>query len=101
MKEVMQSITPGVVEDRLASMFEFGCRMRGAARLSAPVTISHGQENNILHYLNNDRVIADGTLALMDTGAEYFGYSSDITRVFPTNGRYSDAQMKVYGLVLE
>jgi len=101
MREMIESVTPEVVEDRLAAMFEFGCRMRGASRLSAPVTISHGAENNILHYLNNDRVIADGTLALMDTGAEYFGYSSDITRVFPTNGRYSDAQMRVYNLVLD
>lgn len=101
MKEMIQSVTPGIVEDRLASMFEFGCRMRGAARLSAPVTISHGDENNILHYLNNDRVIKNGTLALMDTGAEYYGYSSDITRVFPTNGKYTKAQLEIYNLVLK
>eukprot|EP01084_Bolivina_argentea_P291040 500144_1 len=101
MKEMIQCVTPGIIEDRLASMFEFGCRMRGAIRLSAPVTISHGHENNILHYLNNDRIITDGTLCLMDTGAEYFGYASDITRVFPTNGIYTEAQLQIYNLVLK
>merc|ERR1712176_1608222 len=81
-------------------MFEFGCRLRGAKRLSAPVTVSHGNENNILHYLNNDRCVTKGSIALMDSGAEYFGYSSDITRCFPVNGKFTNAQLEIYELVL-
>ena len=96
MCEVIQSATPNTLEDRLASLFEFGCRMRGADRLSAPVTISNGNDNNILHYLNNDQTIKNGCLCLLDSGAELYGYCSDITRVFPVNGKFTQAQLDVY-----
>ena len=55
----------------------------------------------MLHYINNDGELRDGELLLVDAGAEYKGYASDITRTFPINGRYSPAQREIYDLVLK
>ena len=55
----------------------------------------------VLHYINNDGELKDGDLILIDAGAEYKGYASDITRTFPINGRYTKAQREIYDLVLE
>jgi Xaa-Pro aminopeptidase len=55
----------------------------------------------VLHYINNDGVLSDGELLLIDAGAEYKGYASDITRTFPINGRFSKPQREIYDLVLK
>ena len=55
----------------------------------------------MLHYINNDGELRDGDLLLVDAGAEYKGYASDITRTFPINGRYTRAQREIYDLVLK
>ena len=55
----------------------------------------------MLHYINNDGELRDGDLLLIDAGAEYKGYASDITRTFPINGRFSKAQREIYELVLK
>ncbi len=64
-------------------------------------TICGGGENAcILHYTENNRALNDGELLLIDAGAEYRGYTGDITRTFPINGRFSAAQKAVYEVVL-
>ena len=55
----------------------------------------------MLHYINNDGELRDGDLLLVDAGAEFKGYASDITRTYPINGRFSKAQREIYDLVLE
>ena len=55
----------------------------------------------MLHYINNDGELRDGELLLIDAGAEFKGYASDITRTFPVNGRYSKPQRDIYDLVLK
>ncbi len=62
--------------------------------------VGGGDNSCILHYVENDAVLRDGDLLLIDAGGEYHGYTADITRTFPVNGRYSDAQREVYELVL-
>lgn len=64
-------------------------------------TICGGGENAcILHYTENNAPLKDGELLLIDAGAEYRGYTGDITRTFPINGRFSAAQRAVYEVVL-
>lgn len=64
-------------------------------------TICGGGENAcILHYTENNAPLKDGELLLIDAGAEYRGYTGDITRTFPVNGRFSAAQRAVYEVVL-
>src|SRR2546421_12286028 len=55
----------------------------------------------LLHYINNDAELRDGDLLLIDAGAEYEGFASDITRTFPVSGRFTDAQRDIYNLVLD
>ncbi|WP_150539712.1 Xaa-Pro aminopeptidase [Actinobacillus vicugnae] len=75
---------------------------RFGARFPAYNSIVAGGENAcILHYNENDQVLKDGDLLLIDAGAEFAHYAGDITRTFPVNGKFSEAQREIYQLVLE
>jgi Xaa-Pro aminopeptidase len=63
--------------------------------------IASGANACILHYIKNNQQCLDGELVLMDFGAEYANYASDLTRTVPVNGRFSDRQKAVYQAVLE
>jgi Xaa-Pro aminopeptidase len=62
--------------------------------------VGGGDNACILHYVENNRVLNDGDLLLIDAGGELDGYTADITRTFPVNGKYSKAQRAVYEIVL-
>lgn len=100
-RRAMQVCRPGLKEFELEAelLHEF---MRNGARAPAyPSIVAGGKNGCILHYTANTDVLKDGDLVLLDAGAEYDGYASDITRTFPVNGRYSGAQKEVYEWVLE
>lgn len=97
MCDVMRETKPGMVEDQLAARFAWRCRDAGAIRLAYPCVVASGFNANTLHYLSNDQTIGDNELVLMDAGGEYHGYASDITRTFPSNGKFTPAQVCVYG----
>ena len=63
--------------------------------------IGAGENATILHYIENNCAIADGDLVLVDAGAEYNGYTADITRTWPANGKFSEVQRRVYQIVLD
>src|SRR5438128_10975942 len=85
------------VEALIKSIFH----RHGAAGPSYTSIIDSGANATILHYIDNTGTKRDGELLLVDAGAEYKGYASDITRTFPINGRYSKAQREIYDLVLQ
>lgn len=62
--------------------------------------VGGGSNGCILHYINNSHKLKDGDLVLIDAGAEWDYYASDITRTFPINGKFSDTQRQVYEIVL-
>ncbi|WP_223788486.1 aminopeptidase P N-terminal domain-containing protein [Marinicella meishanensis] len=68
---------------------------------SYPPIIGSGENGNILHYINNDQQLHDGDLVLIDAGAEYDYYASDITRTFPVNGCFNARQKDLYEVVLQ
>ena len=72
-------------------------RSRGPAY--TPV-IASGPNACILHYVHNNRQCRDGELILMDFGAEYANYASDLTRTVPVNGKFSRRQKEIYNAVL-
>ncbi|WP_440874316.1 Xaa-Pro aminopeptidase [Thalassotalea sp. PLHSN55] len=75
---------------------------RHGARFAAYNSIVAGGDNaNILHYTDNCEVLADNDLLLIDAGGELAGYAADITRTFPINGKFTDAQKAIYQLVLD
>jgi Xaa-Pro aminopeptidase len=65
-----------------------------------PGIVGGGENGCILHYTANNSELLDGDLLLIDAGAEYDCYASDVTRTFPVNGRFSDAQKALYEVVL-
>ncbi|PKA30759.1 Xaa-Pro aminopeptidase [Cedecea lapagei] len=97
----MEKCRPGMFEYQLEGeiLHEFN---RHGARFPSYNTIVGGGENGcILHYTENESELRDGDLVLIDAGCEYRGYSGDITRTFPVNGKFSPAQRAVYDIVLE
>jgi Xaa-Pro aminopeptidase len=97
----MQEARPGVKEYEIEALIEYHFRKSGAAAPAYTTIVGGGANATILHYINNDAELRDGDLLLIDAGAEYQGYASDITRTFPVNGRFTEAQRDIYELVLE
>ncbi|MGH9903241.1 MAG: aminopeptidase P N-terminal domain-containing protein, partial [Pyrinomonadaceae bacterium] len=100
-REAMRSARPGMKEYEIEALVEFVFRRSGAAAPAYTTIVGAGANATVLHYVNNNATLRDGDLLLIDAGAEYRGYASDITRTFPINGRFTDAQRDIYALVLE
>lgn len=100
-REAMKAVRPGMHEYQVEALLEQVFRRHGAAAPAYTSIVGAGPNATVLHYINNDGELRDGDLLLIDAGAEYKGYASDITRTFPINGRYSQAQREIYDLVLK
>jgi len=99
--EAMKAARPGMKEYEIEALIEQIFRRLGAAAPAYTSIIGAGVNATILHYINNDGELKGGDLLLIDAGAEYKGYASDITRTFPISGRYTKAQREIYDLVLD
>jgi len=99
--EAMKTVRAGMQEYEVEALIEQVFRRRGAAGPAYTSIIGGGPNATVLHYINNDGQLRDGELLLIDAGAEYKGYASDITRTFPINGRYTKPQREIYDLVLK
>lgn len=99
-QRAMRLAKPGLMEYQLAAEF-FHEFTRSGADSSYPPIVGGGENGCILHYTENNALLKDGDLVLIDAGAEWDFYASDITRTFPVNGRFSAAQRSLYELVLE
>lgn len=99
--EAMKAVKPGMQEFQVEALIEQIFRRRGASAPAYTSIVGAGPNATVLHYINNDGELCDGDLLLVDAGAEYKGYASDITRTFPINGRYTKAQREIYDLVLK
>jgi len=99
--EAMKTVRPGMKEYEVEALLEREFRRNGAAGPSYTSIVGGGANATVLHYINNDGDLRDGDLLLVDAGAEYKGYASDITRTFPINGRFSKPQRDIYDLVLK
>jgi Xaa-Pro aminopeptidase len=99
--EAMKSVRPGMQEYEVEAMLEAYFRKHGASGSSYTSIIGSGGNATVLHYISNQDELKDGDLLLVDAGAEYKGYASDITRTFPINGKFTQAQRDIYDLVLK
>ncbi len=95
----MKKVKPGMNEFQVESLMESYMRDKGASGVAYNSIIGGGDNATILHYVENNMPLKDGDLILIDAGAEYEGYASDITRTFPVNGKYSKAQREMYDVV--
>lgn len=96
----MKICKPGCMEYELEAALISAYRSEGAEHAFLPI-VGGGDNGCILHYTENNAVLNDGDLVLVDSGAEWQCYAGDITRTYPVNGRFSDAQREVYEVVLE
>jgi Xaa-Pro aminopeptidase len=99
--EAMKAVRPGMMEYEIEALTERVFRQRGASGPAYTSIVGGGANATVLHYIDNKDELADGDLLLLDAGAEYKGYASDITRTFPINGKFSAAQREIYDLVLK
>jgi Xaa-Pro aminopeptidase len=99
MRRVLNFVKPGVKEYEIEAEFmhEF-LRNRSKGFAYTPI-IAGGNNANVLHYIENNQACNDGDLILLDVGAEYANYSSDMTRTIPVNGKYTKRQRNVYDAV--
>jgi len=100
-KRVLGFVKPGVWEFEIEAAFahEF-LRNRSKGFAYTPI-IASGVNSNVLHYIENSQQCQAGELILMDVGAEYGNYSSDMTRTIPVSGRFNHRQRAVYEAVLK
>jgi Xaa-Pro aminopeptidase len=99
--EAMRYARPGMHEYQVQAAVEFVFRSEGSPRDAYPSIVASGPNACILHYVENQRQMADGDLLLIDAGCEYGYHASDITRTFPVNGRFTGPQRAVYEVVLK
>jgi Xaa-Pro aminopeptidase len=98
--EAMRFTQPGRTEAQVQAAMEYVWRAQGSSREGYGSIVAAGRHACVLHYTENDGVIGDGDLVLIDAAAEYGYFSSDITRTFPANGRFTGPQRAVYDVVL-
>jgi Xaa-Pro aminopeptidase len=98
-RRVLDKVRPGFWEYEIEAEYlhEF-VRNRSRGFAYTPI-IASGNNANVLHYVLNNNQCRDGDMLLMDVGAEYANYSSDMTRTIPVNGRFTKRQRQVYDAV--
>jgi Xaa-Pro aminopeptidase len=100
--EVMKAMKPGLSEREIQGIHEFVYKKYQAEDVGYPSIVGGGHNGCILHYEENYKPsISPKELVLMDLGAEYRGYTADITRTIPANGKFSNEQRLIYNLVLK
>ncbi len=99
--ELMKAARPGMTEYQSEAIVEFFFKHRGAEFEGYPSILGSGENSCVLHYNTNRKKFESGDLLLSDVGAEYHGYTADVTRTFPVNGTFTPEQRIIYNLVLE
>jgi len=94
----MSVCKPGMMEYELEAEFRHEFSRHGGECSYSPI-VAGGANACVLHYIENDSVLNDGDLVLIDAGCELELYASDVTRTFPVNGRFSEAQRALYEIV--
>lgn len=98
---IHETMTPGIFEYEVEATLNHVFRSQGASGWSYPAIVASGANSCILHYINNSKQIANDDVVLVDAGCEYQYYASDITRVYPASGSFTQQQQDVYDVVLE
>lgn len=99
--EVMKALKPGMSEMEVQGIHEYIFKKYQAEDVGYPSIVGSGHNGCILHYEENYKPsISSKDLILMDLGAEYHGYTADITRTIPISGKFSPEQKLIYDLVL-
>jgi Xaa-Pro aminopeptidase len=99
-RRILDKVKPGIMEYEIEAEFAHEFLRNGSKGFAYTPIIASGASANILHYIENDAEVKDGDLILLDVGAEYGNWASDMTRCIPANGKFSPRQKEVYNAVL-
>ena len=97
--EMMRALEPGNSEYGIQAVGEYIFKSSGAETVGYPSICGGGENSCILHYETNRKPLKAGELVLLDMGAEYHGYSADVTRTLPVTGKFTEEQKLIYDLV--
>lgn len=100
-RRMMRAAKPGLFEFQLEAEFNYELAAHRQRRTAFPSIIAAGERNFYLHYSYLQGRVADGDLILTDVGAAYDDYCTDISRVFPANGRFSERQAQIYRIAFD
>lgn len=98
--KAMREMRPNRLEYEIESEILHEFNRFGARFPSYNSIVAGGKNACILHYTENDQTLKDGDLVLIDAGCEFAMYAGDITRTFPVNGKFTQAQREIYEIVL-
>ena len=99
-RRVLRFVKAGVMEYEIEAEYMHEFLINRSKGFAYEPIIASGRNACVLHYIDNNKVCLDGDVILMDVGAEYANYSSDMTRCIPVNGRFTRRQKDVYNAVL-
>ncbi|MFL5811473.1 MAG: aminopeptidase P N-terminal domain-containing protein [Flavisolibacter sp.] len=99
--EVMKAVRPDMSELEIQGLHEYVHKRYGAEEVGYGSIVGAGENGCILHYMENTKTRVGTTMLLMDVGAEYHGYTADVTRTIPVDGKFSSEERAVYQLVYD
>lgn len=99
--EVMKAVRPDMSELEIQGLHEYVHKKYGAEGAGYGAIIGAGENGCILHYMENTKTKVGTSLLLMDVGAEYHGYTADVTRTVPVDGKFSEEEKAIYQLVYD
>lgn len=99
--ELMKALKPGMKEYQSEAIIEYVFKKNGAEYPGFPSILGGGENSCVLHYTSNRKPLNGKDLLVSDIGAEYHGYTADVTRTLPTDGKFSEEEKIIYNIVLE
>jgi Xaa-Pro aminopeptidase len=97
--EIMKAMKPNMSETEIQGIHEYVYKKYGSEYEGYPSIVGAGNNGCVLHYEANNKTNVEGDLVLMDLGAEYHGYTADVTRTIPANGKFTAEQKAIYDIV--
>ena len=99
-RRILKFVKPGVWEYEIEAEFSHEFLTNRSRKFAYSPIIASGNNSNVLHYIDNNQQCKKGDLLLLDVGAEYANYSSDMTRTIPVSGKFNKRQRDIYNSVL-
>ncbi|MBC7848188.1 MAG: aminopeptidase P N-terminal domain-containing protein [Chitinophagaceae bacterium] len=99
--EVMKTVNPNMSELEIQGLHEYVHKKYGSEEVGYGSIVGAGENGCILHYMENTKTKIGTSMLLMDVGAAYHGYTSDVTRTIPVDGKFSAEERAIYQLVYD
>ena len=99
--ELIKALEPDMTEYQAQAILEYYFKAGGSEYTGYPSIVGGGANSCILHYTANRKIVTGKDMLVFDAGAEYHGYTADVTRTLPVDGKFSNQEKIIYNIVLE